>query len=123
MSGRLRAPDERKPVEAQRVNHRLEVTNERVEREVGIIPIGKTVTALIVVNEAMVLREFLGPVTPDGAFPAEERWLSQCAAHTSGGPSPTVPYAMRTSSEVAAKSHLAQGGTDRRPFRKGRSRD
>src|SRR5260221_4042531 len=66
----FRAADEGKPIEAEGVDDRLEVPDECINGERGVVPIRKTVPAIIVMNEGMILGEFFGPVTPDRAFPA-----------------------------------------------------
>ena len=47
-------PMKREPIESERVDDRLEVANERIDRELGDVPIRKTVTTLIVMNEGIV---------------------------------------------------------------------
>jgi hypothetical protein len=66
-----RTPDECEPIEAERVDDRLEVANERIDREYGVFPVRKTVTPLVIVNEGVVTRELFGPVTPYRVFPIE----------------------------------------------------
>ena len=69
--GAFRATHQRKSIETERVNHRLEIANERIDGKVGIVPIRKTVAALVVVNEGVILGKLFGPVSPNRAFPAE----------------------------------------------------
>ena len=66
----LRAPHEGEPIEAERVDDRFEIANERIDGELRTVPIRKTVAALVVVDEAMVLGELFGPVAPHRAVPS-----------------------------------------------------
>src|SRR5262249_38518663 len=108
---------------AERVDDRLEVANERIHRERGGVPIRKTVTALVVVNEGMVLRELFGPVTPYRAFPAEGKMAEPVrrphhrrAVAGAGGRRPGLIRG-------PAKLHVMQGWASRQPLHMGLGRD
>ena len=47
----FRAAHEGEPIEAERVDDRFEIANERIDGELGIVPIRKAVAALVVVDE------------------------------------------------------------------------
>ena len=118
----LRAPHEGEPIEAERVDDRFEIANERIDGELRTVPIRKTVAALVVVDEAMVPGELFGPVAPHRAVPAER----QVAQPMRG------PHERRAIADLGigdphvirgpAKLHLVQGRAGM-PLRSGQQRD
>ena len=56
-------------MQTRRFHHRLQVSDEGLEREVGYIPIRKTVATFVVTDEGVVARKLRQHVTPDRADP------------------------------------------------------
>ncbi len=106
----FRTADERKPIEAERIDHRLEVANERIDRERGIIPIRKAVAALVVVDEGMVLGELFGPVPPDRAFPTEGKMAEPVRRPHQRGAVADAGIRDPDTIRSPAKLHLVQSG-------------
>jgi hypothetical protein len=64
-------PEQDEPVEANRVDNRLEVAHPAVQRQRFRFGVGKAASPLVVANEGVPLAQALEPVTPDGTLPVE----------------------------------------------------
>jgi hypothetical protein len=60
-------PEQRKPIDARSLYHRLKVLNKCVERRILDVPIRKTIAALtlVVANESVIAGKLRQQVTPD----------------------------------------------------------
>src|SRR5262249_60379076 len=69
--GALREPEQRKPLDASGLDHRLEVGHPCVEREVLDLPVGEPCPALVVSDDLVGLAEPRQPGMPERAPPVE----------------------------------------------------
>ena len=64
-------PEERKPIETRRVDHRFQIADPRVEAHIGDVALRHAIATLVVTDDAVVKRERGPPVPPDRAAPFE----------------------------------------------------
>src|SRR5437879_4894256 len=90
-SAALGNSEQGKTIYAGGLDHRLEVLHPRFEREIGDLPIRKTVAALVISDKSVIARELGQHMAPDRATPVEfemtepVRRLHQRLAATDGG--------------------------------------
>jgi hypothetical protein len=67
----LRHSEQCKPFQSRRINHRFQVRDHRLQREILHIPIRETVASLIEAQEAVLVRQRCEKGPPNRALPIE----------------------------------------------------
>ena len=67
----LRHPEQREPLDTDRVHDELEVVDPGVEAEVVHVPVGQAAPTLVVADQPVPLGEAVEPVRPDRAVPLQ----------------------------------------------------
>ena len=95
--------EQRKPLEAERVHHGLEIPDPGLEREVLDIPVGEPAPALVVADQRVVPGKLPDPVAPDQALAVHLEMAEPVGGFYQWRPAPDVAYAMPTPSEEVQK--------------------